>query len=228
VSKVVIFGGGKYAAVARTYFADDSAHQPVAFTVDRAHLTEPRKQGLPVVPFEDVERLYPPTDFAMFVAVGYQDLNRLRAEKCAHCRAKGYSLVSYVSSRASVAPNAQVGENCLVLEGAVVQPFSVIGNDVFLWAGNLVGHHAVIGDHVYVAGNVVIAGGTTVEPYCFLGVGAILGHEITVGSESFLGAGALITKSVEPRSVHLTADTPRYRLDSAAFLRLSKAPGARR
>jgi serine acetyltransferase len=49
-----------------------------------------------------------------------------------------------------------------------------------------------------------------------------LGHEITVGAESFIGAGSLITKNVEPRSVYITADTPKYRLDSDTFLRLTK------
>jgi sugar O-acyltransferase (sialic acid O-acetyltransferase NeuD family) len=224
----VIFGAGKYAEVACAYFSDDSPHQPVAFTVDAAYLEQTEKLGQPVVPFEDVERLYPPGEHAMFVGLGYQDLNRLRAGKCDDCRAKGYELVSYISSRACLAPRTSVGDNCFILEGAVVQPFSTIGNDVFLWAGNLVGHHAVIGDNVYVAGNAVIAGSTTVEPFCFLGVGAVLGHEITIGRESFLGAGSLTTKSVEPGTVVLAADTPKYRLDSNSFLRLTKTPGARR
>ena len=77
-------------------------------------------------------------------------------------------------------------------------------------------------DHCYIAGQAVISGSTTIEPYCFIGVNATIGHEITIGRESFIGAGALITKSVEARSVYIAPDTPKYRLDSDSFLRITK------
>jgi len=109
-----------------------------------------------------------------------------------------------------------------VLEFAVIQPCARVGNDVFLWSGNHVGHHASVGDHCYIAGNVVISGSTVVEPYCFVGVSATIGHEVTVGAESFIGAGSLVTKNVAPQSVYITPDTQKFRLDSPAFLRLTK------
>lgn len=222
MSKVVIFGAGKIADEAYFYLTNDSPHEIVAFTVDRAYLTVPEKFGLPVVPFEEVQDKYPPSDYKMFVAVGYQDLNRFRAQKYAEARAKGYELVTYVSSRASNFGNVEIGDNCFVLEFVTIQPCSKIGSNVFLWSGNHVGHHARVGDHCYIAGQVVISGNSRIEPYCFVGVSATLGHEITIGAESFIGAGSVITKNVEPKSVYITPDTPKFRLDSATFLRLTK------
>jgi len=222
MSRIVIFGAGKIADQAYFYLTNDSPHEIAAFTVDREYLREAEKLGLPVVPFEEVQDVYPPDDFKMFVAVGYQDLNRFRAKKYDEARAKGYELASYVSSRAANFGAVEVGDNCFVLEFAVLQPCSKVGNDVFIWSSNHIGHHATIGDHCYIAGNVVISGNTRIEPYCFIGVSATLGHEITVGKESFIGAGALITKNVEPGSVYITPDTQKYRLDSAAFMRLTK------
>lgn len=222
MSKVVIFGAGKIADEAYFYLTSDSPHEIVAFTVDGAYRVEKEKLGLPVAPFEELQTRYPPGDFKMFVAVGYQDLNRFRAQKYEECKAKGYELVSYVSSSASNFGRVEVGDNCFILEFAVIQPCSKIGNDVFIWSGNHIGHHANVGDHSYIAGNVVISGNTTIEPYCFIGVSATLGHEIIIGRESFIGAGSLITKNVEPKSVYITSDTPKYRLDSSAFLRLTK------
>jgi len=78
MSKVVIFGAGKIADEAYFYLTNDSPHQVVAFTADRGYLRAEEKLGMPVVAFEDVESKYPPGDFQMFVAVGYQDLNRFR------------------------------------------------------------------------------------------------------------------------------------------------------
>ena len=222
MSKIVIFGAGKIADEAYFYLTNDSPHEVVAFTVDREHLNASEKLALPVVAFEDVVRTYPPGDFKMFVAVGYQDLNKFRARKYEEAKAKGYELISYVSSRASNFGNVEIGDNCFVLEFVTIQPCSSVGNNVFLWSGNHVGHHASVGDHCYVAGQVVISGNTKIEPYCFIGVSATLGHEITIGSESFIGAGSLITKNVAPGSVYITPDTQKFRLDSASFLRLTK------
>lgn len=222
MSRIVIFGTGKIADQAYFYLTNDSPHEVVAFTVDREYLREGMKMGLPVVAFEEVQDVYSPNDYGMFVAVGYQDLNRFRAKKYEEARTKGYTLISYVSSRAANFGDIEVGDNCFVLEFAVLQPCSKIGNDVFIWSSNHIGHHAQVGDHCYIAGNVVISGSTNVGAYCFIGVNATLGHEISIGEESFIGAGSLITKDVERRSVYISADTQKYRLDSATFLKLTK------
>jgi sugar O-acyltransferase (sialic acid O-acetyltransferase NeuD family) len=222
MSRIVIFGAGKIADQAYFYLTHDSSHQIVAFTVDGKYMNEQKKLAVPVVPFEEVQDKYPPDDFKMFVAVGYQNLNRFRAQKYEEAKAKGYELVSYVSSRASNFGQVEVGDNCFVLEFAVLQPCAEIGSNVFIWSGNHIGHHASVGDHCYIAGNVVVSGNTKIEPYCFIGVSATLGHEITIGRESFVGAGSLITKNAPAKSVFINPDTPKYRLDSPAFLRITK------
>jgi sugar O-acyltransferase (sialic acid O-acetyltransferase NeuD family) len=175
-----------------------------------------------VIPFEEVLDRYPPNEFKMFVAVGYQDLNRFRAQKYAEAKSKGYELINYVSSRASNVSKIEVGDNCFVLDNAVLQPCSKMGNNVFFWNSNHLGHHATVEDHCYIAGQVVISGAAVVESYCFLGVNATIGHEIRVGSESFIGAGALVTKNAAPKSVYIVPDTQKFRLDSDSFLRLTK------
>lgn len=222
MSKIVIFGAGKIADEAYYYLSNDSPHDVVAFTVDAAHLPASDKLGLPVVAFEEVQVLYPPGQFEMFVAIGYQDLNKLRARKYNEAKAKGYKLISYISSKSSNVGNVEIGDNCFILENAVIQPCSKFGNNIFLWSGNHVGHHATVMDHCYIAGQVVISGSSVVEPYCFIGVNATIGHEITIGQGSFVGAGTLITKSAEPNSVYITPDTPKFRLDAEYFLKLTQ------
>ena len=222
MSKVVIFGTGKIADEAFYYLTNDSEHEVVAFTVDKDYLTTKELYKLPVVPFEEVQDEYPSHDFKMFIAVGYQNMNQFRAQKYTEAKEKGYRLISYISSRASNFANVEVGDNCFILEFAVIQPCSKIGNNVFIWSGNHIGHHASIGDHCYVSGQVVVSGSTKIEPNCFIGVNATIGHEITIGRGSFIGAGTLITKNVKPGSVYITQDTPKYRLDASAFWQMTK------
>jgi len=222
MSKVVLFGAGKIADVAYFQLTNDSPYEVAAFTVDGEYVAQREKWGLPVVPFEDILNTYSPDDFKMLVAVGYQDLNRFRARKYDEAKAKGYELISYVSSRASNFSNVEIGDNCMILENAVLQPCTTMGNNVFFWNGNHLGHHACVEDHCYVAGQVVISGAAVIEPYCFLCVNATIGHEVTIGRESFIGAGTLVTKNVAPKSVHIVPDTPKFRLDSDSFLKLTK------
>ncbi len=222
MSKVVLFGACKIADVAYFQLTNDSPHQVVAFSVDGEYLAQRQKWGLPVVPFEDVLNIYPPDYFKMMVTVGYQDLNRFRARKYEEAKAKGYELVSYISSRASNISNIEIGDNCMVLENSVIQPCTKVGNDVFFWNGNHLGHHASIEDHCYIAGQAVISGAVVIEPYCFLGVNATIGHEVTIGRESFIGANSLVTKNAPPKSVYVMPDTPRFRLDSDSFMKLTK------
>jgi sugar O-acyltransferase (sialic acid O-acetyltransferase NeuD family) len=222
MSKVIIFGAGKIADEAYFYFTNDSPDEIVAFTVDSAYVKAKENHGLPLIPFEEIQEEYPSAEHKMFIAVGYQDLNRFRAQKYAEAKAKDYELVSYISSRAANLGNVKVGDNCFVLEFATIQPCASVGNNVFIWSGNHIGHHATIGDHCYIAGNAVISGNTVIGPNCFIGVTATIGHEVTIGAESFIGAGCLITKNAEPKSVYVSPDTPKFRLDSSAFLRLTK------
>lgn len=219
---VVLFGAGTVADQVFHYLTNDSTHSVAAFAVDGAHVAASEKWGLPVVPAEELVNRYPPSDYRAFVAVGYQELNALRARKYTDLKRLGYELISYVSSRASNFARAPVGDNCLILEGAVIQPCAQVGNDVFVWSNNHVGHHSAVGDHCYIAGHVVISGSSVIGSHCFLGVNATIGHEISIGEGSFIGAGTLITKSLPKGSVCIREDTPRFRLDAPAFMRLTR------
>lgn len=66
--KVVIFGTSKVADIAYSCMKDDPASnlEVAAFCVDREYYQESTKEGLPVVKFEDVENIYPPSETAFF------------------------------------------------------------------------------------------------------------------------------------------------------------------
>jgi hypothetical protein len=76
--KLVIVGAGEFAEIAHYYFTHDSPSQVVGFTVDREYLREHRFRGLPVVPFDEVLRHFPPAEHDMFVALGIGGVNPFR------------------------------------------------------------------------------------------------------------------------------------------------------
>ncbi|MEN7526094.1 acetyltransferase [Cupriavidus sp. DL-D2] len=217
---LVIFGAGDIAQLAHYYFSHDSSYEVVAFCVDAAYLEQSSFCGLPVVPFEEVADRYPAEGHAMFVALSYAKVNALRKAKYEAVKEKGYRLAAYVSSRATVLNDGQIGENCFILENNVIQPFVSIGNNVTLWSGNHIGHHSTIADHCFLASHVVVSGGVTIGQQCFIGVNATLRDHITLGERCVIGAGTLILVDAESEGVYVQQATPRSAVPSSRLRKI--------
>lgn len=202
---LIIFGSGEIASLAAFYFAFDGNRNVTAFTVHQSHRTSDSFEGKPLVNFEDVERIYPPSNYDAFIGVGYSRMNALRRDLCAAARAKGYHLASYISPRAFTFPPLQHGDNTFILEGNIVQPGVRIGNNVTLWGGSHIGHNSQIGDDVFIASHAVISGGVTIGRGTFMGVNAATRDHITIGVENLIGAGVTIMAD--------TADYAVFRVD---------------
>ena len=203
MARVVVYGTGQVASVVHTYLTEDSPHEVVAFTVGARHVTSDTFLDLSVVPFEHVARLYPPTEFAMIIAIGFQQVNRLRAEKYAEAKASGYELITYIHSKATVWKDLVIGDNCVVMEDTVIQPFAVVGNDVILGPGSCVGHHSIVKDHCLLASHVDVSGNVIVEPYCFLGANSTIRDGVTVAEECVVGANVAIHQDTVSRGVYV-------------------------
>jgi sugar O-acyltransferase (sialic acid O-acetyltransferase NeuD family) len=159
--------------------------------------------GLPVVPFEEIEQSHPPADHRMSILLGFRDVNRLRARKYQEAKAKGYALVNYVSSRAIVYPDLVLGDNCHIHEGSVVQPFARLGSDVVLGPGTMVGHHSRIDNHCFVAAQATVLGRSAVGSHCVLGANSTIVDGVIVASHCIVGAGAVITRNTQEGEVYI-------------------------
>lgn len=198
MAKIIIFGIQDFAELAHYYLQNDSLHEVVAFCVNEQYLPENKYfHGLPIVPFENIENIYPPDDFKFFAPMSPQRMNRNREQIYNNVKAKGYELISYISSKATKFNN-QIGDNCFIFENNTIQPFTNIGNNVILWSGNHIGHHGCIKDHVMFTSHVVLSGHCVVENYCTLGVNATIRDGLTLAKGTFVAMGACIIKSTEP------------------------------
>ena len=203
--KLVIFGTGEIASLAKFYFTHDSDYEVVAFTVDDEYALSNSFEGLPLVPFSKIAETYPPGQFDMHVALSYIQLNRLREDKYFQAKKEGYMLASYVSSKSTTWPDLSIGDNCFLLEDQTIQPTVTIGNNVMLWSGNHIGHGTQIGDHTYLASQVVISGNCLVGERCFFGVNATFKDFLTIGNDVFVAMDASVTKNLLSGSVVLGA-----------------------
>jgi sugar O-acyltransferase (sialic acid O-acetyltransferase NeuD family) len=196
--KVVILGDSAFAEVAYECFTRDSEYEVVGFSVNSAYLERNELFGLPVVPFEEVERFFDPDQVEFYAALVYSQLNRLRTRLYEEAKTKGYRPASYISSRAFVWPNAVLGEHCFIFEDNTIQPFVKIGNNVVLWSGNHVGHHSVIEDNCFISSHAVISGFCTVGKNTFIGVNSAIANNVVIGADNWLGVGVNILKNTDP------------------------------
>ena len=200
--KIVVFGTNDPSSLAWYFLEHDSDHEVVAFTVDAPYLKADKLHGLPVVPFDDIEAQYPPDTYSMAVTVGVNQVNGLRKRKYLEAKEKGYGFVSYVSSRAMVWPDLQVGENSFVHDGVMLQPFARIGNNCIIRTGAFISHHAVIADHCYVAGMATVGGNARIGERVFLGFNCTIAGPLTIAENCIIAAGAVVTGDTEPNSVY--------------------------
>jgi sugar O-acyltransferase (sialic acid O-acetyltransferase NeuD family) len=210
MEKIIVFGNSVFAEHIYFLLTHDSPYEVVAFTVDRKYIGDNTLFGLPVVPFETVESFFPPSQHRMTVAVSFQRVNRLREEKYLQAKAKGYELISYVSSRAMSFPGLAVGDNCVILENAIIGPYVEIGNNVTVASGAIIGHHAVLRDHCFISPGAVILGGVTVEEYSLIGANATVKEEVTIARECLIGSGVSITNNTQEGGVYFNPPPELY------------------
>lgn len=200
MKKLIIYGTGLIAEVAEFYFRTDSNYEIAAFTNAAQFIDRESFQGKPLVPFENIENVYSPHEFEIFIALGYVKTNKIRQARYDEAKSRGYTCATYISSRAAYY-GTPVGDNCFILENNVIQPMVSIGSDVTLWSGNHIGHHSTIRDHCFVSSHVVVSGGCDIGEHCFLGVNATIRDNVKLGRYVVVGSGAVVMKDCEERTV---------------------------
>jgi sugar O-acyltransferase (sialic acid O-acetyltransferase NeuD family) len=193
---LVLFGDGLFADIAYEYFTHDSDYQVVAFCVDRPYLQCEQKFGLPVIATDEIAEKFNPAEHSFYAAITYGQLNRVRERFFNNAKKMGYTPASYISSRAFVWRNVELGEHCFIFEDNTVQPFVKLGDNVVLWSGNHIGHHSEIGNHVFIASHAVISGCCHIGDHQFIGVNATLSNNLTIADDCMIGAAALVTRNM--------------------------------
>jgi len=189
----------------------------VGFSVESAYFKKQKLFGLPIVPFERLEDQFDANQVEFYAALVYNQLNRLRARLYESAKAKGYRPASYISSRAFVWRNVQLGEHCFIFEDNTIQPFVKIGDNCVLWSGNHIGHHSSIGNHCFISSHVVISGFVNVGDFVFLGINSTISNNVTIAKDCWIGPGVTIKKNTlegqlyRPESVEpATVSAPRF------------------
>lgn len=212
--KLIIIGAGETANLAYEYFTHDSEYEVVAFAVNKEYIKEKTFRDLPVVEFENVEKLYSPKEYSAFVAMAGEKLNRNRTKMYNETKQKGYKMASYVSSHAFVWRNVEIGENCFILEDNTLQPFTKVGNNVVMWSGNHLGHQSKVKDNCFITSHCVICGCSEIGESSYLGVNCSVADNVKIANDNFIAMGTIVNKSTKENGLYI--GNPAKRADISA------------
>ena len=201
MQKIVIFGTGDLAQRI-FYYLKDSDDEVVAFSANKSNIDSNELLGLPVVAFEDINKKYPPSEFAMFIALAYSEMNKKRSTFFDEAKSKGYELYSFIHPSTKIWDEFEMGENCFILAGNIIQPFVKIGDNVMIGSNNLISHNTIIENNCFLTSNITLGGHITIGSNSFIGLSATINQRVKIGKECIIGAGTLITKNVNDKEVY--------------------------
>lgn len=218
--KLIIIGDSAFAEVAYECFTHDSPYEVIAFAVESDYLTKNELFGLPVVAFEQLQDLYDSNEFEFYAALVYNQLNRLRTRLYHEAKEKGFRAASYISSRAFIWHNVELGEHCFVFEDNTLQPFVKIGHNVVIWSGNHIGHHSHIEDNCFIASHVVISGFCMIGQSTFIGVNATVANNVSISNDNWIGPAVTITRNTEPDQLFKGEQPEASRISTLRFFKV--------
>lgn len=199
MKKVIIYGAGAYG---KLFFYEADRYGAIdieAFTVDADYIRNEKECGLPVVPFEEVEKIYPQSEFDMLVVCGYSVM-RNRKKMYDKAIEKGYTLINYVSPHAMLENEIEMGNNNIIMANTIVGFDGKMGNGNIIRQNVYLGHEFHMGNHSIISTGCILGGCSKIEDLVFLGIGVTARGYVTYGAESLVGVGSNVIKDVEPYS----------------------------
>ena len=147
----------------------------------------------PVLAFEQLDAIYGKKNFRIFLAIGYDDMNRGRERLFQKCMERDYEIGSYISPDVDI-ETVQMGKGNIILKYSRLGRFSTIGNGNIIW-GSSTGHDGTIGDFNFLSG-CLLGGMTSLANNCFVGMRSVVKEDISIGSYCLVGEGAILNKSI--------------------------------
>jgi tetrahydrodipicolinate N-acetyltransferase len=103
----------------------------------------------------------------------------------------------------------EIGDNCVIMMGAVLNIGAVIGEKTMIDMNVVVGGRAVVGKNCHIGAGAVLAGvieppsadPVIVEDDVLIGANAVVLEGVKIGKGSVIAAGSVVVKDVEPYSV---------------------------
>jgi sugar O-acyltransferase (sialic acid O-acetyltransferase NeuD family) len=220
--RLVVAGNAITAQILHGYLGADPRYEVAALTVDDEFVEKGGVDGIETVPLSKLAGRFRRADCRILMAIGYDNLNRVRESVFTRLKEMGYAIETYVHPDARVHTRKPLGEGCVVLPGAVIEPHAQVGANTMVWSNVTLAHHCSVAEHCWIAAGTVVSGQAKIRRNTFIGVNATVVNDITVEEFNVVGAAALVSKDTKPRTVHLARSAEPFRFPSDEYVKYFK------
>jgi tetrahydrodipicolinate N-acetyltransferase len=103
----------------------------------------------------------------------------------------------------------EIGDNCVIMMGAVINIGVVIGERTMIDMNTVIGGRAIVGKNCHIGAGAVLAGvveppsaePVVIEDDVLIGANAVVLEGVKVGKGAVIAAGSIVVKDVEPHTV---------------------------
>ena len=204
---LIIIGTGMLAEVAISYFKEYTNYSIKGVACHKEYKKSDNIFNLDLLDIDTLNETHSPKDYLIFIAIGYNKMNKVREKIYMELKNKGYKFATFIHPDVKIWDSTKIGENVLILENNTIQPFTSIGNNTIIWSGNHFGHHGKIGDHCFISSHVVISGYCDINDNVFIGVNSTIKDGIKISEATLIGAGSLVMKNTIKKEVLIAQRT---------------------
>jgi sugar O-acyltransferase (sialic acid O-acetyltransferase NeuD family) len=202
VIKILIHGTGTAGKLLYFEMLKDERYEISAFVCDDKYFSSKEFLGKPLYKTSEIDKYFLPKTIKVISTGSYSSL-RERYNSYLEIKKKGYSFINYISKKAIVQPDIEIGENNIIYSGVYLDFFGKLGDCNIIRPNTYIGHNFDIESGVYIAPGCNIAGYSVIKELSFIGIGSTIKERICVEKETLIGAGALLTKNTEPYSKYI-------------------------
>ncbi len=152
-------------------------------------------------------------DFQSFYESNKQFITKYKIEL--DRRNSAIPLADLTKYKARIEPGAiirdlvEIGDNCVIMMGAVLNIGAVIGERTMIDMNVVVGGRAIVGKNCHIGAGTVLAGvieppsaaPVIIEDDVLIGANAVVLEGVKVGKGAVIAAGSVVVKDVEPNTV---------------------------
>ncbi|HHX36637.1 MAG TPA: hypothetical protein GX717_01490 [Clostridiaceae bacterium] len=197
---IVVFGLGDFSDVVSFVLAEKLGAKIVGYTVNEQYLTSTSYRNRPVYPFETIEEIYPPSEFAMVIGFIGKKMFDQRAEVFRTAKAKGYRLPNVIHP-STACDSDQLGEGNIIFHNVSIEHHCKVGDANIIWQNVAFPHHNRIGNFNNIAPAVTLSGYAGISNHCFVGNNVSVKNKIKINDYAYVGANAYISHEVPSRTV---------------------------
>lgn len=202
----VLIGAGQFAEYVRYMLEEELNEMVVAFATNKEYHVagQEKKDGLPIVDYEDIRKLYPPEQYSVAVAFLGSDMFSAREKAFRECAVWGYQLPNIIHSSV-VRQAVTMGQGNIIGAGTVFGPFTRLGDGNVFFDLSFTAHNVTVGSFNLLTANVSPMGNCVIGNHCFIGAGCVINNRVTLADYTLVGANAYVKNDTIPYDVVVPA-----------------------